>query len=88
VPFQDHLSPQDWLLLVEIQSLLKPLYEITMRCQGWAKEGCYGALWEVMVGMEYLLNFFEEQKLIFSPPDGTADELRNTRASETTSTAF
>ena len=39
VPVQDHLSPQDWLLLVEIQSLLKPLYEITMRCQGWAKEG-------------------------------------------------
>ncbi|RKK08113.1 hypothetical protein BFJ67_g18280, partial [Fusarium oxysporum f. sp. cepae] len=39
VPVQDHLSQQDWLLLVEIQSLLKPLYEITMRCQGWAKEG-------------------------------------------------
>lgn len=88
VPVQDHLSPQDWLLLAEIQSLLKPLYEITMRCQGWAKEGRYGALWEVMIGMEYLLNFFEEQKLIFSPPDGTADELRNTRASATTSTAF
>ncbi|ENH66575.1 Putative AC9 transposase [Fusarium oxysporum f. sp. cubense race 1] len=46
VPVQDHLSQQDWLLLAEIQSLLKPLYEITMRCQGWAKEGRYGALWE------------------------------------------
>lgn len=84
VPVQDHLSPQDWLLLAEIQSLLKPLYEITMRCQGWAKEGRYGALWEVMIGMEYLLNFFEEQKLIFSPPDDTADELRLARASATT----
>lgn len=88
VPVQDHLSQQDWLLLAEIQSLLKPLYEITMRCQGWAKEGRYGALWEVMIGMEYLLNFFEEQKLIFSPPDGTADELQIARASATTSTAF
>ncbi|PCD22178.1 hypothetical protein AU210_015976 [Fusarium oxysporum f. sp. radicis-cucumerinum] len=58
--------------------------EITMRCQGWAKEGRYGALWEVMIGMEYLLNFFEEQKLIFSPPDGTADELQIARASATT----
>ncbi|KAL3584874.1 hypothetical protein FPOAC2_14655 [Fusarium poae] len=26
VPVQDHLSQQDWLLLAEIQSLLKPLY--------------------------------------------------------------
>ncbi|KAJ4176386.1 hypothetical protein NW767_015473 [Fusarium falciforme] len=41
-----------------------------------AKDGRYGALWEVMIGMEYLLNFFEEQKLIFSPPDGTANELQ------------
>ncbi|EXA32206.1 hypothetical protein FOVG_16577 [Fusarium oxysporum f. sp. pisi HDV247] len=88
MPVQDHLSQQDWLLLAEIQSLPKPLYEITMRCQGWAKEGRYGALWEVMIGMEYLLNFFEEQKLIFSPPDGTADELQIARASATTSTAF
>ncbi|RKK13988.1 hypothetical protein BFJ66_g18189, partial [Fusarium oxysporum f. sp. cepae] len=88
VPVQDHLSQQDWLLLAEIQSLLKPLYEITMRCQGWAKEGRYGALWEVMIGMEYLLNFFEEQKLIFSPPDDTTDELQIARASATMSTAF
>jgi hypothetical protein len=66
----------------------QPLYEITMRCQGWAKEGRYGALWEVMIGMEYLLNFFEEQKLIFSPPDGAAGELQNARTSVTRSTAF
>ncbi|KAJ6436869.1 MHYT domain signaling protein [Purpureocillium lavendulum] len=84
VPVEDHLSPQDWLLLAEIQSLLKPLYEITMRCQGWAKEGRYGALWEVMIGMEYLLNFFEEQKLLFSPPDANADDTRNAGASATT----
>lgn len=85
MPGQDHLSPQDWLLLTEIQSLLKPLHEITIRCQGWAKEGCYGALWEVMIGMEYLLNFFEEQKLIFSPPAATADKPRNVRALAATS---
>ncbi|EXU94577.1 hAT family dimerization domain protein [Metarhizium robertsii] len=84
VPVQDHLSPQDWLLLTEIQSLLKPLYEVTMRCQGWAKEGRYGALWEVMIGMEYLLNFFEEQKLIFSPPDATTDVPRHARSSAAT----
>ncbi|KAI5455798.1 hypothetical protein BGZ63DRAFT_397950 [Mariannaea sp. PMI_226] len=56
-----------------------------MRCQGWAKEGRYGALWEVMIGMEYLLNFFEEQKLIFSPPAATADKPRNARALAATS---
>jgi hypothetical protein len=82
VPVQDQLSPQDWILLAEMQSLLKPLYEITMRCQGWAREGQYGALWEVMIGMEYLLNFFEEQKLLFSPPQGRpAHESRNANAS-------
>uniref|UniRef100_A0A0C4DI06 HAT C-terminal dimerisation domain-containing protein n=1 Tax=Fusarium oxysporum (strain Fo5176) TaxID=660025 RepID=A0A0C4DI06_FUSOF len=83
VPVQDQLSPQDWLLLAEIQSLLKPLHEITMRCQGWAKEGRHGALWEVMIGMEYLLNFFEEQNLIFSSPDSCISELRNFRVSAT-----
>ncbi|KAJ4212898.1 hypothetical protein NW760_015256 [Fusarium oxysporum] len=86
VPVQDQLSPQDWLLLAEIQSLLKPLHEITMRCQGWAKEGRHGALWEVMIGMEYLLNFFEEQNLIFSSPDSCISELRNFRVSATKST--
>lgn len=85
MPDPDHLSPQDWLLLTEIQSLLEPLYEITMRCQGWAKEGCYDALWEVMIGMEYLLNFFKEQKLIFSPPAATADKPRKARALAATS---
>lgn len=89
VPVQDHLTPQDWLLLAEIQSLLKPLYEITMRCQGWAKEGHHGALWEVMIGMEYLLHFYEEQKLAFTPLDGgVADIARNARASSTPSMAF
>ncbi|KAI8416773.1 hypothetical protein FOFC_03106 [Fusarium oxysporum] len=83
VPVQDQLSPQDWLLLAEIQSLLEPLHEITMRCQGWAKEGRHGALWEVMIGMEYLLNFFEEQNLIFSSPDSGISELRNFRVSAT-----
>ncbi|OBS16537.1 hypothetical protein FPOA_12856 [Fusarium poae] len=62
----------------------EPRQRITMRCPGWAKEGRYGALWQVMVGMGYLLNFFEEQKLIFLPPDGTADELQIARASATT----
>ncbi|EXA32070.1 hypothetical protein FOVG_16646 [Fusarium oxysporum f. sp. pisi HDV247] len=83
VPVQDQLSPQDWLLLAEIQSLLKPLHEITIRCQGWAKEGRHGALWEVMIGMEYLLYLFEEQNLIFSSPDSYISELRNFRVSAT-----
>jgi hypothetical protein len=88
VPVQDQLSPQDWIQLAEIQSLLKPLYEITMRCQGWAKEGRHGALWEVMVGMEYLLNFFEEQKLFFSPPDAAVREPRDAHASASTGRAW
>jgi hypothetical protein len=87
VPVQDQLSPQDWILLAEIQSLLKPLYEITMRCQGWAKEGRHGALWEVMVGMEYLLNFFEEQKLFFSSPGDATREPRSAYASASTGRA-
>ncbi len=88
VPAQDHLSPQDWLLLAEIQSLLKPLYEITMRCQGWAKEGRYGALWEVMIGMEYLLNFFEEQKLMFTSCDDTPEAAGDYQAAITSSMAL
>ncbi|KAF5700392.1 transposase [Fusarium mundagurra] len=56
VPVQDQLSPQDWLLLAEIQSLLKPLHEITMRCQGWAKEGRHGALWEPLYPAAVILH--------------------------------
>ena len=39
----------------------------------------HGPLWEVMIGMEYLLNFFEERKLMFFQPNGTTKALQSLR---------
>lgn len=59
---EDVLSSEDWRVLGEIQAILQPLYRQTMRTQGWGKGDSHGRLWEVLVGMEYLLEHFEDWK--------------------------
>ncbi|KAF5264182.1 hypothetical protein FOXYS1_5039 [Fusarium oxysporum] len=36
-----------------------------MRMQGWGSEGGNGRLWEVMIGMEYLLEHLEDRTLLY-----------------------
>ncbi|EGU72932.1 hypothetical protein FOXB_16559, partial [Fusarium oxysporum f. sp. conglutinans Fo5176] len=38
----------------------------TMRTQGWGKGDGHGRLWEVLIGMEYLLEHFEDWKVFYS----------------------
>jgi hypothetical protein len=66
LPPEDFLLPDDWLLLAELKDVLEPLYEQTMRTQGRTRQGSHGALWEVLTGMEYLLERLEAWKVFFN----------------------
>ncbi|KAJ0131793.1 Poly [ADP-ribose] polymerase 2, partial [Fusarium oxysporum f. sp. albedinis] len=66
IPADDILSSEDWRVLGEVNEILKPIYLQTMRTQGWGKGDCHGHLWEVLIGMEYLLEHFEDWKVIYS----------------------
>jgi hypothetical protein len=66
IPAEDVLTPEDWLLLVELRDILEPIYRQTMRTQGRGKRG---HLWEVLTGVEFLLERLEEWKAFFDDPD-------------------
>ncbi|KAF5482903.1 putative AC9 transposase [Colletotrichum fructicola] len=46
VPAQDILTSDDWLQLTEIMTILRPIWKITLRTQGFGQDGSYGRLWE------------------------------------------
>jgi hypothetical protein len=77
IPVEDHLEMEDWRLLTELKEVLEPLYHQTMRTQGWAKQGGHGALWEILAGMEYLLEKMEDWKTFFDAPATPAISYRH-----------
>jgi hypothetical protein len=80
LPEGDVLKGDDWRLLAEVKHILEPFYLQTMRAQGWGSEGGHGRLWEVMTGMEYLLEHLEEWKLFYhASPDETVEENANSQ---------
>ncbi|KAJ0128078.1 Uncharacterized protein HZ326_28824 [Fusarium oxysporum f. sp. albedinis] len=66
IPADDILSSEDWRVLGEVNEILKPIYLQMMRMQGWGKGDRHGRLWEVLIGMEYLLEHFEDWKVFYS----------------------
>ncbi|EWZ28025.1 hypothetical protein FOZG_18273 [Fusarium oxysporum Fo47] len=50
VPAADILTSDDWKVLREVSHILEPIYNMTMRTQGWGTSGGHGRLWEVMSG--------------------------------------
>jgi hypothetical protein len=68
IPLEDHLSNNDWLILVKTAALLKPFYTITMRLQGHAGDATHGAIWEVLPATELLLSGLEAAKLTYRDP--------------------
>jgi len=52
----DELDVQDWEELRHFKQLLKPFFKATKRVEGFARQGSYGALWEVLPGFDYLFN--------------------------------
>ncbi|KAF6525877.1 hypothetical protein HZS61_011672 [Fusarium oxysporum f. sp. conglutinans] len=81
LPEADMLKGDDWRLLAEIKLILEPFYLLTMRTQGWGSEGGNGRLWEVMAGMEYLLEHLEDRKLFHhAVPDEAGGQDTNSQA--------
>jgi len=76
LPQEDVLTADDWRLLAEIKHVLEPFYLQTMRAQGWGKGDGHGRLWEVMTGIEYLLEHLENWKLFYD--DVTEDMVEKT----------
>ncbi|OBS15407.1 hypothetical protein FPOA_13745 [Fusarium poae] len=66
---------------LQIKLILEPSYLQTMRTQGWGSEGGNGRLWEVMAGMEYLLEHLEDRKLFHhAVPDEAGGQDTNSQA--------
>jgi hypothetical protein len=64
-PREDVLNNDNWDLLLQIKELLKDIYKITMTLQGRAQTGYNGALWEVLISLEFLLGKLEKAKKNF-----------------------
>ncbi|KAM5529549.1 transposase-like protein [Fusarium oxysporum f. sp. phaseoli] len=71
VPIADILTSDDWKVLREVSHILEPVYNMTMRTQGWGISGGHGRLWEAMTGMEFVLEHLEDWKVLYE--DETAD---------------
>lgn len=65
LPQDDVLNADDWRLLGEVKHILELFYLQTMRTQGWGRGDGHGRLWEVMTGIEYLLEHLEDWKLFY-----------------------
>jgi len=51
---KDFLNDKDWEELRHYQELLRPFQKATLRTEGRAINGSYGALWEVLLAFDYL----------------------------------
>lgn len=59
----DKMSAEDWSVIAEYLAILKPLKVATKRLEGRPKDGKFGAIWEVLLTMEWLLKHLEESRL-------------------------
>lgn len=81
MPPEDRLDDADWAILKEINAILKPLYDLTMRNQGRGKRNDAGWLFEVQTGMEFVLDHFEGYKNKYAEPNEANNEANNHRRS-------
>ncbi|KAK7583401.1 hypothetical protein V3481_012690 [Fusarium oxysporum f. sp. vasinfectum] len=84
VPTADILTSDDWKVLREVSHILEPVYNMTMRTQGWGTSGGHGRLWEVMTGMEFVLEHLEDWKVLYEDEaaDPAAEEWYTTQGEE------
>lgn len=74
VPVEDHLYPDDWRVLGEIQQALEPIYRMTMwaEARNSSRDG-KGQLWSLQTGIEYVLEHLEHLKGLYH--DESADQI-------------
>lgn len=63
----DRMSADDWSVIAEYLAILRPLKIATKRLEGRPREGKFGATWEVLLTMEWLLKHLEESKIRHEP---------------------
>jgi hypothetical protein len=85
LPAADSLTTDDWKVLLEIREILRPIYQHTMRTQGKSNSLGHGQLWEVMTGMEYILEHLEDWKVQYDILD--PDRIRHLSPSATVTQA-
>ncbi|KAJ4177532.1 hypothetical protein NW767_015096, partial [Fusarium falciforme] len=79
VPTANILTSDDWKVLREVSRILEPIYNMTMRTQGWGTSGGHGRLWEVMTGMEFILEHLEDWRVLYEDETAhLAAEVRHT----------
>lgn len=62
----DQLTGEEWTQLRQIAEVLKAFEITTKRLEGNAKEGRFGAMWEGLPCVEYLLHHLEEMKVKYT----------------------
>ena len=70
LPAEDHLSPDDWRMLHQIEYALEPIYRLTM----WAQtdtnfQDGKGQLCTVLTGMDYVIRHFEDLNMLYTQED-------------------
>lgn len=71
----DQITPDDWEILTKVKSILKPFYEIPKRLGGNTVKSLHGALWEVVLGLECLIQSLKEWKLRLTNNDVSTRQL-------------
>ena len=59
----DILTSDNWDILTHMLALLKPFKQQTLCLEGDARKGSKGALWEIFLAMDILLNHLESAKV-------------------------
>ena len=72
---QDELSSSDWDAITRMKEILEPFYMLTKRTEGRAEIGSYGALWEVLPTIEYLLGTLERKAVEYGAEIGSWKQL-------------
>lgn len=62
---EDKLTIGEWKLLGELQQILEPIFRLKMETLGRRKKGNRPCLWEVMTGMEYVMEQLEDWKALY-----------------------
>lgn len=71
LPKEDRLKIEDWRVLTETREILQPFYDQTKHYQSRAKNGTHGALWEMYLSMELILNEIITSKERYIDVSGT-----------------
>lgn len=74
------MSARDWATISEYVNLLEPFAEATRLLEGRGKHGRHGAIWEVLITFEWLLDQLEALKdrlkeVDYNDPDSPEDHL-------------